>query len=143
MKSIVFLLICLLSIPHFGAAQSGSEKNLLALHERKFSWMMNGQLDSLNDILDDDITYVHSNGWTQNKTEVIADFKSKKLVMNSAEITGATARIYNNKTGIVNGTVLIKGTKDNVPFETKVLYTEVYVQRHRQWFLSARHACKI
>jgi hypothetical protein len=52
-------------------AQSSKEQEVLSLSERKFKWMISLNMDSLENILDENVMYVHSNGWSQNKHEII------------------------------------------------------------------------
>jgi hypothetical protein len=104
--------------------------------------MVNKKLDSLNTILDERIVYVHSNGWVQNKKEVIEDLKSGKLVMNSVTITEAAARVYKGFV-IVNGKGDFNVIVDGNAVDVQLLYTEVYAKRENGWLLVSRHANRI
>lgn len=142
-----FLLFLLLFTSTISFAQktkeeSATEKFVLKLHENKFRWMVNKQLDSLNAILDERVQYVHSNGWVQNKQEVTDDLRTGKLMMNSVKVTEATARVYKGFV-IVNGkgnfNVVVNGTAVDI----QLLYTEVYAKRQNGWLLVSRHANRI
>lgn len=141
------LLVLFISITSFAAAQktkqeSATERFVLKLHENKFLWMVNKQLDSLNAILDERVQYVHSNGWVQNKKDVIDDLRTGKLIMNSVKITEAGARVYKGFV-IINGkgnfNVVVNGTAVDI----QLLYTEVYARRQNGWLLVSRHANRI
>lgn len=122
--------------------ESATEKFVLKLHEKKFNWMVNKRLDSLNAILDERIIYVHSNGWVQNKKEVIEDLKNGKLVMNRVTIKEAAARVYKGFV-IINGKGDFNVIVDGNAVEVQLLYTEVYTKRGNGWLLVNRHANRI
>ncbi len=122
--------------------ESATEKFVLKLHEKKFNWMVNKRLDSLNAILDERIIYVHSNGWVQNKKEVIEDLKNGKLVMNRVTIKEAAARVYKGFV-IINGKGDFNVIVDGNAVEVQLLYTEVYTKRGNGWLLVSRHANRI
>ena len=123
-------------------AQSSKEQEVLSLSERKFKWMINLNMDSLENILNENVMYVHSNGWSQNKHEIIEDFKTKKLVLNKVEILETKIRNFEN-TYVVHGVGIIAGEIDSKPFSVKLNYSEVYVYKNRKYFLFSRHANKI
>lgn len=122
--------------------ESATEQFVLRLHEKKFQWMTKKQLDSLNNILDPRVVYVHSNGWQQNKKEIIDDLKSGKLIMNNVAVTEAKARVYKGAV-IINGKGKFDVMVDGKAVVLDLLYTEVYVRKNAGWLLVTRHANKI
>ena len=122
--------------------ESATEKFVLKLHENKFRWMVNKQLDSLNAILDERVQYVHSNGWVQNKKEVTDDLGTGKLIMNSVKVTEATARVYKGFV-IINGKGNFNVVANGTTADVQLLYTEVYAKRQNGWLLVSRHANRI
>ncbi|MFN5136093.1 MAG: nuclear transport factor 2 family protein [Chitinophagaceae bacterium] len=122
--------------------ESATEQFVLRLHEKKFQWMTKKQLDSLNNILDPRVVYVHSNGWQQNKKEIIDDLKSGKLIMNNVVVTEARARVYKGAV-IINGKGKFDVMVDGKAVVLDLLYTEVYVRKNAGWLLVTRHANKI
>ncbi len=139
---IFFLLLGSIAHAQKTKEESATEKFVLKLHETKFRWMVQKKLDSLNNILDERIQYVHSNGWVQNKKEVTEDLHSGKLIMNSVQVTEATARVYKGFV-IVNGKGNFNVVVNGVAVELQLLYTEVYAKRQNGWLLVSRHATKL
>lgn len=131
---IVFALLTLTS-----AAQSKTEQLVLDISKKKFDWMVSKRYDSLELLLDDQLKYIHSNGWIQSKKEVIDDCTSGKLVYQKIEVTESTVRLY-DKTAIVTGKGKFSGVNSNNPFALELTYTEVYVMSKGRWFLASRHA---
>ena len=145
MKRLLSLLL-LISTVHASAQkandESATEKFVLKLHEAKFRWMVNNRLDSLNNMLDERVQYVHSNGWVQTKKEIIDDLRSGKLVMNKVTVTEAKARVYKGFV-IVNGKGIFNVVLEGKPVDVSLLYTEVYARRQNGWLLVSRHANKL
>ncbi len=145
MKRLLFLLLLITAV-HASAQkandESATEKFVLKLHEAKFRWMVNKRLDSLNNILDERVQYVHSNGWIQNKKEVIEDIRLGKLTMTNVKVSEAKARVYKGFV-VVNGKGVFSIIMDNKPLDILLLYTEVYAKRQNGWLLVSRHANKL
>lgn len=145
MKQLFLFLFLVASASSFAQKtkeESTTEKFVLKLHESKFRWMINKQLDSLNAILDERVQYVHSNGWTENKKEIIEDIKSGKLTMTSVKVSEATARVYKGFV-IVNGKGVFNVVMNGTPIDISLLYTEVYAKRQNGWLLVSRHANRL
>lgn len=139
---IFFLLIGSVAFAQKTKEESATEKFVLKLHETKFRWMVQIKLDSLNNILDDRIQYVHSNGWVQNKKEVIDDIRSGKLTMNNVTVTEASARVYKGFV-IVNGKGNFNVLTEGKSVDIDLFYTEVYAKRANGWLLVSRHANRL
>lgn len=145
MKQVLFVFFLVFTSVAFAQKtkeESATEKFVLKLHENKFRWMVNKQLDSLNAILDERVQYVHSNGWTENKKEIIEDIKSGKLTMTSVKVTEASARVYKGFV-IVHGKGIFNVVMNGTPMDISLLYTEVYAKRQNGWLLVSRHANRL
>ncbi|MBX2946470.1 MAG: nuclear transport factor 2 family protein [Cyclobacteriaceae bacterium] len=129
-------------IAHTSTAQTTRQKEILDLSQRKFVWLINKQLDSLNLILDNDLMYIHSNGWTESKKDVLEDLRSGKLVYGDVQIENAQVRLYKNA-AIVTGTGKFSGVNSGNAFDLRLLYTEVYVLKNKKWLLASRHANRL
>lgn len=121
------------------SAQANQEKAVLSLSAKKFDWLIRKQADSLERVLDARVQYVHSNGWIQNKREVLDDLRSGKLVYEKVTIKEASVRLY-GKTAIVNGLGTFEGINNGTAFRMDLRYTEVYVQTASGWLLASRHS---
>ena len=142
MKRIFYLLLFLLVVGTDATAQTVQEKKVLDLSSRKFNWLIEKKYDSLESLMDERLMYVHSNGWVQNKKEVIDDLKTGKLNYVKVNIKDAAARIY-DKTAVVTGTGTIDGLIEGKSFVLELRYTEVYVLKGKNWILVSRHANKM
>jgi Domain of unknown function (DUF4440) len=129
---------------HFlvNAQNNKDENKVLQLSNRKFDWMICKNLDSLEWLLHQDLLYIHSNGWTQTKTEVLEDFRSGKLSLEKIAIKKQNARAFKN-TIIINGLGTFSGKMNNNSFLAELLFTEVYILENSHWQLVSRHANKM
>jgi len=114
----------------------------LDLSKKKFDWLINKQYDSLGVVLDDKVQYIHSNGWVQNKQEVINDMKTGRLNYQKITVKESGVRIY-DKAAIVNGLGTFEGVGNGNAFAMDLRYTEVYTWAGNRWKLASRHANKM
>lgn len=137
-----FLLAFLLLIQAEGFAQTREEAQVISLCRKKFEWMKAVRLDSLNRIVDERLSYIHSSGWIQTKKEFLDDFASGKLVIHDVVISEINARVY-KRSAVVTGkgifTTSLNGNRSSV----NLLFTEVYVLERSGWKLVSRHATKL
>lgn len=124
------------------AQQTPAEKFVANLAQQKNKWLITQRYDSLRNILDARCLYVHSNGWTQNATEVIADMQSGKLRYQKIHFSDVQARQFESMV-IVTGKGQFEGNMQGKTFAIQLAFTEVYVKRKTSWKLVSRHACKI
>lgn len=124
------------------SAQTKDESEVIALSKRKFQWMKAVRLDSLDKVVDERLSYIHSNGWIQTKKEFLDDFASGKLVIHDVVVSEMHARVY-KRSAVVTGkgqfTTSLNGNRTSV----NLLFTEVYVQQRGGWKLVSRHATKL
>jgi hypothetical protein len=132
------LIVLLISVGHVLA----QDAEVLDLSRRKFNWMIYRQLDSLDAFLDEQALYIHSNGWVQNRKEIIDDFKSGKLKLDSVSTEEASVRLFSNA-AIVTGRGTFSGMISGTPFHSRLLFTEVYIRKQTGWKLVSRHACRM
>ncbi len=139
MRIIVILIFVLTT---FVALAQTEAAKVDALHKQKFAWLMTNNIDSINYLLGDKVSYVHSNGWIQNREEVLNDMKSGKLQYKSIVVEESSVNLI-DQTAIVTGKGTFVGKVNTTDFSLKLLYTEVYVKVNNHWKLISRHSCKL
>ena len=138
-----YILAALLVLFGFIAqAQSKQEQEVLNLSRAKFKWLINKKIDSLKWVLDERLTYIHSNGWVQSKKELIEDLLSGKLSYNKIDISEDSVRLY-VKSAVVTGKGKFTATTNGVTNTFDLTYTETYVLQKRDWKLASRHASRM
>jgi hypothetical protein len=105
--------------------------------------LINKDEKTLVQLLHADVSYGHSNGWVQNKNDIINDLKTGKLVYNKIENTSvmiaaisndwATVRVNTNAEGSINGTA----------FQLKLHVLQVWMKSMSGWQLWARQSTKL
>jgi hypothetical protein len=139
MKRFFVLTFVALSSCLFG--QLKQEREVLQLSHAKFKWLVQKKVDSLKFVLDERLTYIHSNGWVQTKKELIDDLLSGKLTYDKIEVEKDSIRIY-SKSAVVTGRGKFTATMGGVTNTFDLTYTETYVLQKREWKLASRHASR-
>lgn len=133
----------MLFLTHFASAQIDEiAKDVLQCSERKFDWMVKKNLDSLAEVLHPNVQYIHSNGLTETKIDVLENLRSGKLILHSVRIKNADVRIV-NQVAIVTGRGTFVGKIDQKDFEVELLYSEVWIFMDSKWLLLQRHANRV
>ena len=143
MKNFFLVLFLLLSLPFF--SQTKKDKiadHIIALHQKKFDFMISKQFDSLSLILDADLMYIHSNGWVESKEDLLANLKSDKLVYEKVTVSETKVTLTNH-VAIVSGKGLFSVILENQKIEIPLMYSEIYVKKRGKWLLLHRHANKL
>jgi hypothetical protein len=131
----------LLTVSIFLSGQSRQEREVLEVANAKFKWLVSKNIDSLKLVLDDRLTYIHSNGWVQSKKELIDDLLSGKLTYDKIDILESSIRLY-PKSAVVTGRGRFVASLNGVTNTFELTYTETYVLQKREWKLVSRHASR-
>jgi hypothetical protein len=121
-------------------AQTNEEKLIKTVKEFHQA-LVNKSTVSINQQTDKVLSYGHSNGWVQTKTDLIKDFETgyiSYVSIGEDSITVAMSGNMANVRFISDITAVFKGTTSN--FRLKVL--EVWVKKGKRWVLFARQAVK-
>lgn len=135
--------ICLLfsAMISFAQADSVSLKNAMADLDKA---LIDKDEKALSHLLNDHVTYGHSNGWVQNKSDIINDLKSGKLTYNRIENTSMVIAEINSDWATVrtNANANVAGT--NVPaFDIKLQILQVWIKAKDGWQLIARQGVRL
>jgi hypothetical protein len=143
MKKNLLVLFFLISLPFFSQTKKDRiAHHIIALHQKKFDFMISKQFDSLSLILDADLKYIHSNGWVESKEDLLANLKSDKLVYKQV-LVSETKVTLTNHVAIVSGKGLFSVILENQTLEIPLMYSEIYVKKRGKWLLLHRHANKL
>jgi Domain of unknown function (DUF4440) len=132
--------ILLLSASLFCYAQTDEEK-LTATVKEFHQALVNKNTVSINQQTDKVLSYGHSNGWVQSKTDIIKDFETGYISYQAFKEDSITVAINGNMANVrfvADIAATMKTTSYN--FHLKVL--EVWVKKGKRWVLFARQAVK-
>jgi Domain of unknown function (DUF4440) len=121
---------------------SGVESAILALDARRFKAMAEADLAALDRILGDDLTYTHTSGWTQSKSELMESLRSGKLRYLSIEPANEKVRDYGT-TAVGTGRAAFKVRLEGKELNLQLRFIEVYVRRHGRWQLVAWQSTRL
>jgi Domain of unknown function (DUF4440) len=114
------------------------EDELRALSEAKWHWATDDQLDRLEDLFDDELVFVHLNGYISSKAEWMGELRTRRFVYERIEPQETSARALSENAGVVvgRGTFTVNG---GLVFP--LVCTEVYTRQGGQWKVVNLHAC--
>lgn len=108
MKSLTTFSIIIVIACHVGNAQNKSndiqEQEVLNAQSARISAMIDANIEKLNDLLSDDLTYAHTTGWTETKPGFIETIRSGKIDYISFVPRDVEVRIY-DETAVLTGKV--------------------------------------
>ncbi len=132
MRFLFALLLCILPLLSF--AQTRSARAVLEAEQRRFEAMTRRDTIALRPMLSNRMVYIHSNAFTENKTQHIGAIASGRMVYQSMVRERADVRRF-AKTALSNGIIQVKGIVNGTPFEVRLVYTAVYRKKHGRWLL--------
>lgn len=139
MKS-VFSFLLLISF-FFGFSQDFSKKEKALLHQiSKLDSLMEHNDSKILDLFSDDVSFGHSNGWIQNKSDFKKDFESGKVKYQSVEQTELKEFKIQNKFANIRRIIAVKGLYKNEIFEMKLSVLEFWIREKRTWKLWSRQS---
>ncbi|MGZ3937479.1 MAG: nuclear transport factor 2 family protein [Flavisolibacter sp.] len=107
------------------------QQEIINLSKKKWDWMANKNVDSLNVLFDDKSMFVHMGG-SWGKTQEISTIKTGGIWYKKAEVYAVVVNIFNNTAILLNDIDLeavVGGNTVTNPF----MVTEVYVKEGSKW----------
>jgi len=140
----IFVFVFVLSALN-GAAQSGSDpvqmQVMMKMLSLKNSLIVKDSV-TLSGLLADDVTYGHTNGMIQTKSQLIRDVVSGVQDYKSIEPSEMNIRLFDH-TAIVNMKSAVKMMFNNNPLDFNMYVTLVWIQKDGDWKLEARQSVKL
>ena len=96
----------------------------------------------LNTILHKDLSFGHSNGWIQSKSDVLNDFKSGKLVYSKFENNSSAIVSIGKKYGTVKTNTNAEGAVNGTAFKLTLHVMQFWIKTKKGWQLIARQSAK-
>jgi hypothetical protein len=138
MKKILSLLLLFGFV--FANAQTEEEKLTTALKEFHQA-LVNKNTTSINQQTDKALSYGHSNGWVETKTDVIKDLETGYIVYHSYKEDSLKITI-NESIANVRFVADISATLNGNNTDVHLKVLEVWVKKGKRWILFARQGVK-
>jgi uncharacterized protein (TIGR02246 family) len=118
------------------------EREVLEADARRVQALLSNDFEALEDLLTDDLTYVHSNGHLDTKDTYIGALRSEATRYLSMEMSGLSVRADGN-TAVVAGTFEARVQTRNGEVNPKPRVLIVYVKRDGRWQMLAWQSTSI
>jgi ketosteroid isomerase-like protein len=137
-------ILVLLSTALLSAAgvNSKEEKDVLGAMDAWKQATMKKDRAALDKLLHPDLTYSHSSGMTQTKTDVLDAVTKGKSKVEAIDFSDTTVRIY-GKTALVKGTVDITNSTDGKSTKSHLSILHVWIKDGQGWQMVGRQATKL
>ena len=97
----------------------------------------------LKSVLHKDLSYGHSNGWIQSKSDILNDFKSGKLTYNKIENNSSAIIVITKDYATVKTNTDAEGVVIGTAFNLKLHIMQFWIKTKKGWQLIARQSAKL
>jgi ketosteroid isomerase-like protein len=124
------------------ASNAKTEKLIEDLEMRRFKAIVDADFKALESLLAPDMTYSHSNGWTQTKAEFIESLRSHELEYQEIQPDALKVRLYGS-TAVVTGRGHFKTKSKGQEASIELRFLDVYVKRRGKWQMVAWQSARL
>ena len=107
---------------------------------RLLDFYMQNNDSKILELVSEDVSFGHSNGWVQNFDDFKKDFESKKVSYKSIEQTDLSEFKRNKKTVSLRRKVKVAGIYKVYDFEMTLSLLEIWIKKGKSWRLWSRQA---
>jgi hypothetical protein len=142
MKPTILSLFCFLTIVQWSYAQQltaidnkSTEQEIISLSKKKWLWMADKNVDSLNTLFAEKSVFVHMGG-SWGKDPEINTIKTGGIWYKKADIQSVSVNVIGNTAILLNNITLLAvvgGNELTNPF----IVTEVYIREKGRWILGS------
>jgi ketosteroid isomerase-like protein len=112
--------------------EMSSEKEILALEDRRYTSMTGGDYGALEALLHDELLYTHSSGRTDTKASWLDSLRCGKTRYKSAVFGARKVRMLGD-TALVTGDAHIEAEIAGQPRTLKLVFLNVWTQTPKGW----------
>ena len=128
--------------PSHAIGRIAAEHEVRTVEGQRFEAMMKQDVAALDTLLDEDLSYVHTDGDMQSKAEFIDLIRSRRLVYESIDPSEVHVRVYEG-VAIATGVSQMRVRSATGVSSFRIRFTEAYVRREGRWLLTAWEATKV
>jgi hypothetical protein len=114
-----------------------------AVERARFVAMTRQDIAALEPVLAADLTYCHSNGQCEDKTQFLKTIETGRVRYKDIRVEQLRSRAAGQETAIVNGAMRIDGEQAGQPIALHINFTDVYVNRDGRWQLVAWQSTRL
>ena len=116
------------------AAHTPEQREIIDLSKRKWDWMADKKVDSLESLFDDKALFTHMGG-TWGKVQELATIKSGGIWYKKATVYAVDVRVFGNTAVLLNDIDLVAVVGPN-EVTNPFMVTELYVKESGKWKLA-------
>ena len=117
-----------------------SEKEILALEDRRFEVMIKGDFGALDKLVHEELLYTHSSGLTDTKKTWIESMRSGKVKYKSAATSERQVRFFGD-VALVRSKAAIEAEIGGQPRSLRLLFLNAWVRTPQGWKFAAWQSC--
>jgi hypothetical protein len=140
--ALVLVTFSLLAVPLTWSTGGNAEQQIKTVTDEVSVALLKADTNSLEKLLADDYTGIHSDGRLVSKAQEIESVKSSALKYETNEIQDLKIRVYGH-TAVATALASLKGTVSGKPFSFTVRSTRVWVKQNGNWKSVAYHATRV
>jgi hypothetical protein len=96
----------------------------------------------LQTVLHKDLSYGHSNGWIQSKSDILNDFTSGKLSYNKIENNSSSIIVITKEYATVKTNTNAEGVVNGTAFKLTLHIMQFWIKTKKGWQIIARQSAK-
>ena len=146
MRSTIVCAVILLA--HFVIAQeavsddAGTEQSALEFQSARFKAMIEEDMETLADFLADDLTYSHTTGWTETKSEFLSTVESRSIDYMAIAPSEVEVRIYGD-VAVLTGLSKMQGAVGDRELSFTIRFLDVSRRVGSSWQLVAWQSVRL
>jgi ketosteroid isomerase-like protein len=125
-----------------GKAPPRPDPAALAAQDARFAAMVAADVPRLAEMLDDSLTYHHSNGSVETRAEFLEAVRAGVLRYHALEVVERQVRRFGD-IAIVTGVVRLRATNRGEALDVRLRFTDTYARRDARYRLVAWQSTRI
>jgi len=138
--TVLFVLFLLIAKSSFTQIDSVGLKNAMQQLDKA---LLQKDETILNSVLHKDLSYGHSNGWIQSKSDILNDFTSGKLTYSKIENNSSAIIIINKEYATVKTNTNAEGVVNGTEFKLTLHIMQFWIKTKKGWQLITRQSTKL
>jgi len=138
--TVLFVLFLLIAKSSFTQIDSVGLKNAMQQLDKA---LLQKDETILNSVLHKDLSYGHSNGWIQSKSDILNDFTSGKLTYSKIENNSSAIIVINKEYATVKTNTNAEGVVNGTAFKLTLHIMQFWIKTKKGWQLIARQSTKL
>ena len=138
--TVLFVLFLLIAKSSFAQIDSIGLKNAMQQLDKA---LLQKDETVLKSVLHKDLSYGHSNGWIQSKSDILNDFASGKLTYSKIENNSSAIIVINKDYATVKTNTNAEGAVNGTAFNLKLHIMQFWIKTKKGWQLIARQSTKL